>query len=1152
MDKFPDWAQRVLGKGVERDQVSSGLNLALKLESPAKLPLLLWDIVAAQPKITRALQELSFVHYARFVPSWDGRALMVTTSFDGPLEPYVMDFVIALGDVFDTLLSYVDKKIRPRLPIRNHPEEFWAFVKHWNRVPFAPRIGNEDTTLFPPDFNFPLYSAYPRQTVTDIDGMRQKLPPPVIDHPAAPVDLADVQGNILRGYRADRAVHLFFKVVDVMAARKWLATILPNSAAGGGAEWLGIRSGASWGSNKPHVMTNVAFTYAGMVALLPDRKNDLQKFPLAFREGAHRRAERNGDTGESSPETWRFGRDEQQIHVVLSLYAFDTKAQAAANAAAQGIFTPVRTLLETAASANGMKLVDYQPAQALPEGREYFGYRDGISKPRIAGQCKPDDPDFQPAASPGEFLLGREYMSVFGGPSIGDMPEDLARNGTFAAMRLLEQDVALFDKTITSEAARLKIADKNELKAKLMGRWPDGKPLSLDPPGAPVSGGPTNEFDYAPSWAHPDVDNDHFGARCPVGAHIRRANPRTARVAGQRHSRRLIRRGMPSTWKNAEGKEQFGLLGLFIGASLERQFEFIQREWIQGDLAASGIRHTQDPVVGLRSKPTVLRLSPDKEVTLPPFVRTRGSLYLFFPSLSTLRGLDRAASASIFRRIEDESEALQQLDNAREAVEAVGRAELAELWSLPSSIIELVRALLLEDSLESDVVRAFVDHFTTLPRGAFGPSNPLPGGIKPLDPRFIADPFPAYQALRKKGTAIVWVPEHEAYWVLTRRAAEVLFDHKRFIQQPSTKTLRGLLTMDEPRHAVARPIVGQAFKVATQRLAAITDEVVSRTLKRLGQLHQFDFVQEYGNVVPKAVYWRIFGLPDDEIPRCDALAQTVMLHYGQPARPGVGDNVASIDASVRLAGRIALHLAKALLASHGDGGRYAGTLIGEIAACTKPGFGSGRKLEFVESLMTLIQLALVHMSSQFLLGSAMRHLLTPDVRPGKNGEVPWTTLADLYANNKQNFEPVLRRAIEEARRVDPPVTIVERFAALDQDIAGIYVKKDSPVFVVIASANRDDVVGGEPEEFHFDREPAVAHLSLGYGIHECAGKLLQEQLVSQALTRLIAEMPRLQLCDTTSMPAWIDNIYFRALQSLPVSRCLDGISSNGTDTTWRL
>jgi deferrochelatase/peroxidase EfeB len=652
MDKFPDWASRWLSKDTR--QVSHGLNLALKLENPDKLPLLLWDIVVAQPKITRAMKELSFIHFARFVPSWDGTALMVTTEFDGPLEPYVMDFVIALGDVFDTLLSYVDPNVRPKLPTSEHPAEFWTFVQEWNRVPFARRIGGDDTVLFPPDFDYPLYSAYPEKTVTDILGKRTKLLPPAIDHPAAYVDLNDVQGNILNAYRAETAAHLFFSISDHLKARSWLATVFPQK---GGNAWDGVMSAERWGVLKPTVMANVGLTYAGMKKLLPDRMDDLRKFPDAFREGAEKRGELNGDKGLSDPRYWLFGRDDQNIHVVLSLYTFEKKVPAGTpHTAAFRVFIDAFDALRKAALDNGMKLVCKQDAQALAGGKEQFGYTDGISKPRISGQCKPDDPDFQPAASPGEFLLGKDYKSIFGGSSLVDLPGDLAQNGTFGALRLLEQDVTAFKAMVKAEAARLAIPDEELLKAKLLGRWPQGEPLALDPE-AP-SGYVVNSFDYAPSWEHPGVDNDHEGAQCPIGAHIRRTNPRTARVAGQRHSRRLIRRGMPTDWVDADGTKKVGLLGLFIGASLERQFEFIQRQWIQGDLAASGIRGTQDPIAGLRSKPTRLRIrgnddSDANTVIVPPLVTTRGSLYLFFPGISMLRGLEEAATPSSLRELNE-------------------------------------------------------------------------------------------------------------------------------------------------------------------------------------------------------------------------------------------------------------------------------------------------------------------------------------------------------------------------------------------------------------------------------------------------------------------------------------------------------------------
>jgi cytochrome P450 len=1148
MDEFPEWAQKFFDN--VGGQVSHGLNLALPLKSPAKLPLLLWDIVVAQPKIRRALEELSFVHYARFVPSWDGTALMVITEFDGPLEPYVMDFAIAIGDVFDTLLSYVAAP--PPLPVREHPQEFWDFVREWNRVPFAPgrRVGAD--VLFPPGFDYPLYSAYPDKTVTDIAGRRKHLPRPAIDRPGAAVDLDDVQGNILNGYRAKAAVHLFFSVVDPAAARRWLSGVFPRED---GNAWRGVMNAARWGRkadgslDKPELMTNVAFTYAGLLRLLPQRQRDLKKFPLAFRQGAQQRAVLNGDIEQSDPTRWKFGRDDQNIHVVLSLYASgEPPAAAPAGGPRLDVLGNAFNALSASAAENGMKLVDTQAAALRDGAMVHFDYVDGIAKPRISGQCQRSDPDSQPSASPGEFLLGKDYKSIFGGRSIGALPEDLAHNGTFGVMRLIEQDVDAFNRTITDEAARLNVAPAL-LKAKLMGRWEKGQPLALDPETpSPAPAKPRNDFDYSPSWEYPDTHEDHEGGRCPVGAHIRRANPRSARVAGQRHSRRLIRRGMPSAWADTDGNTKVGLLGLFVGASIERQFEFIQREWIQGSLAASGIRDTQDPIAGLRLAHTDFHMPGIGTARVPPLVATRASLYLFFPGIGALKGLDEAAAPSTMRALEAEMTS-HELPGPALAPSAEAQLEdLRALPGLPAWLRDLLQELSSERSLNSGWNAKLIAHFAAPLRGNCAPASPEPpGDIAPLDPRFIADPYRAYAELRHARRSVVWVPQHEAYWVLMREPAQRLFvEPHNFLQRPSSDTLRGIITMDDPRHRIVRAAVEEAFGAATKRLDSHIDRAIGAALTRLDGRCQFDFLTEYGAAVPSDVFWCIFGLTEPKDVRAfDALAQTMMRHYGQPVRRGMADRVVFADAAVRLAARVGWLLAKAWLASLNPiaPGPWKETLIGEIAARTTVSAGppfalAARPLHFFESLVTLVQLVLAgYMSSQFLLGSAMRNFLMPDPRADRHGTPPWQALADIYKNSKDRFGDALKLALEEGRRFDPPVTIVERYAACEQRIGDTTVAKDCPVFAVVASANRDMNLTDRPEEFHWDRPSGLPHLSLGHGIHECVGKALQAALVPKALTRLIDVMPDLRLCDPKAVPAWFDNLYFRGLQSLPVHRC---------------
>jgi cytochrome P450/deferrochelatase/peroxidase EfeB len=1181
MNDFPDWAQKLLT--ARKDSVFHGLNLALPLENPSRLPLLLWEISAAQPKIRTALDHLSFLHYARFVPSWDGRALMVITEFDGPLEPYVMDFVIAIGDVFDVLLSYVDTRWRPKLPTREFPDEFLEFVRTWNRVPFMERMPfgiPTDLFLLPASFDYPVYGAYRDKTVIDITGPRATLPPPAIDRPAALLDLPDIQGNILRGFNAVRARHLFLEVTDPKKARDWLAKTFTDAASA----WGGLSTAEDWGAaGKPETATTVAFTYGGLRTLLPRREADLEKFPVAFVKGAlarHCTLAAEDGTGRSVPTDWRFGKDSQRIHVLVSLY------QLPGPSATETAFETVAgKLLASALASRGLERVHEQDAHKLGaakgSGEVYFGYVDGISEPRISGQpVDPKKPDFQPASSPGEFVLGRDYTNIFGGSSLGGLAPDLATHGTFGALQLIEQDVEAFEKSVEGQAHRLGLTD-DVVKALLMGRAPDGYPVALAPD--PRSRRDRNDFDYARSWERPKLPDDHDGQRCPVGAHIRRVNPRSARVTGASHARRLIRRGMPTTWTEG-ATEKKGLLGLFLCASLERQFEFIQHEWIQGDQATSGIRGSQDPIAGLRGTTTRLPIEGGRRfIEVPPVVHLRGSLYLFFPSVSLVRGLARkstthgfapqglaagsgggggqAAAPATSPTAAPTARTLGALAERHEAVQASGEADrwaallpddtpgfeslaLGDAW-------REVRALLSELPWNGDWRNPrFFEHFDAfLPKddSRFAPAGPsADNGFSALDPEFVQDPFNPFARLRKDGRKVIWVPEHRAYWILDRAMAlAALKNHTDYVQAPSHVALRGIITLDPPRHTVVRDVVAAAFKTA---LADVDKEVATAVVKAMdtiGSMPHFDAVRLYTEVVPTAVVMTLLGLDGEDRDDAIAYARATMSYFSQPVRPGSSYGIASADASARLAMTLAWRLVKAVLASHAPLYSSDGTILAGIAEKTTlvgtP--DAARPLTRGEALITLVQIVLAHLSAGFLLGTALRNLLMPDPRPGRSGQIPWDTLARLQADatkdpgKQADFDTAIEHALDEARRIDPPVTIIQRFARKAMKVGDFDVAEDCPVHIVVASANRGLPAGvAEPEQFHWDREPADSHLSLGHGLHECVGNALQERIVPAALTALLSEMPTLRLVDADAVPAWLDNVYFRVLCSLPVMR----------------
>jgi deferrochelatase/peroxidase EfeB len=100
-------------------------------------------------------------------------------------------------------------------------------------------------------------------------------------------------------------------------------------------------------------------------------------------------------------------------------------------------------------------------------------------------------------------------------------------------------------------------------------------------------------------------DDDPRGLHCPVGSHIRRANPRDAfkdELIGVNRLHRLIRRGtsygppLPVGVRQDDGAER-GTVFVFVGAHLKRQFEFVQTQWVNSGVFL-GAPGEKDPLVG--------------------------------------------------------------------------------------------------------------------------------------------------------------------------------------------------------------------------------------------------------------------------------------------------------------------------------------------------------------------------------------------------------------------------------------------------------------------------------------------------------------------------------------------------------------------------
>jgi deferrochelatase/peroxidase EfeB len=437
------------------------------------------------------------------------------------------------------------------------------------------------------------------------------------------VDLADVQGLILRGYTMPAARYIGLDVREPRAARAFLGTLITSDATA-----VSVTTAQPWEA-KPQCCVNLGITFPGLAALgVPPVS--LDSFPAEYAQGAVERATRVGDVGTSSPQQWLPWLADPPLHLLVMLFAQSSDDLEVATRQLEHAWSP------------GCIERGRHEGTWLPGPLTHFGYRDGLSQPVIADVPLSGLPDHLPRTPVGEFLFGYPSQHVgFSYPV--PAPPELGINGSFAAFRMIEQDVDAFAEFVAEQASANGMSEEF-IKAKLCGRWPNGMPLVLSPdtdtPDPPIPPDALNDFDY---------EGDERGHRCPIGSHIRRMYPRGQRVAGNGgHLHRIVRRGItygpPYDPAHPRDGNERGLLGLFIGVSLRDQFEFLMAEWANDGIFTAGLGRTKDPVIGAHGDEAGSFSIPSPEGPivlpgLPRFVTTRGGAYCFLPSITAIRYL---------------------------------------------------------------------------------------------------------------------------------------------------------------------------------------------------------------------------------------------------------------------------------------------------------------------------------------------------------------------------------------------------------------------------------------------------------------------------------------------------------------------------------
>ena len=509
------------------------------------------------------------------------------------------------------------------------------------------------------------------------------------------------QGLVATGYSGLECGRALFLELPPESNGKWLPDVqaaVPVTAASAVGCGARLEDAAA-----------VAFTWSGLQRMdLPETA--LASFSAPFKEGMLQEDRlrrlgdrRNGkwlDTVVQNGPRWSGNTPSQRRKERVGAYSVKTKDQEEKistpisvhalfliytkdDAAADRLVAEVERILEP----HNVRVVHKLPLLLDVEGgkfsREHFGFADGLSQPapfdkngavQLNGVAV-KEPDPVQGVPLGEFIIGYEngHQEVAPGPVVAgsldgeddprpdkaDLPAhpdalgffDIGLHGSYLVVRELHQDVAAFWNSMEKAAQIIRERDPEAtyvtgewLAERVVGRTRDGHVLRPDGPLKPGPGDrPDNGFLF--------YDADHTGLGCPLGSHVRRANPRDSlaqkpemkqTLLNAANNHRILRRGrkygpnLPDPSKD-DGQDR-GLLFMCLNTDIARQFEFVQQTWLLNKDFATLFEEV-DPLVGSDGWMTIPEDPLRRRLQVQTFVQMVGGEYFFLPSLPALRYL---------------------------------------------------------------------------------------------------------------------------------------------------------------------------------------------------------------------------------------------------------------------------------------------------------------------------------------------------------------------------------------------------------------------------------------------------------------------------------------------------------------------------------
>jgi hypothetical protein len=405
-------------------------------------------------------------------------------------------------------------------------------------------------------------------------------------------------------------------------------------------------------------------------------------------------------------------------------------------------------------------------------------------------------------------------------------------------------------------------------------------------------------------------------------------------------------------------------------------------------------------------------------------------------------------------------------------------------------------------------------------------SRPVAGGaplvFDPLDPAFLADPYPFYRRLREH--APVFKTE-QGFWLLSRYddVASSLRD-KRFgkdftgtimrrygadrLKEPTIANLsRTMLVLDPPDHTRLRGLVTKAF--TARRIADMRPRIralVDQQLDRVVDKGAMDVIRDLAHRLPVIVICDMLGIPEEH--RAGFLVGSNVSGRILDPVPMTPEELAHANAMTEAGNSYFDQLCDLRRREPQD------DLTTELVRAEEAGDRlSGEELRANIGLL----FGAGHETTTNLIGNGLLALhRSPD---------QWRRLKD---------DPSLvPGAVEELLRFDSSVQMTGRVTNTEVEIGGVALPAGESVIMLLGAANRDPAQYADPDRLDVGRQN-VRPMSFGGGIHHCLGAQLARLEAELVFSALVERLPSLELPEKDK-PQWRRSFTLRGLTELPAT-----------------